>query len=329
VLSLPKTEIEWKWAHIFFNYEFGFLKRGLIGQVFNWLSISTSFDNFNVFSSIMIFLVIWFYYHLIKNMPLAYSFIFGFLFLTSPLLLKNLIYDWGRFDQIAIAYLFACLICLTDKRFHRLSYILLLLSPILLFIHEATILWIFPILLAIAYLEKPKLLYILIPLTCVCFVIILSFGSLKVNPPDYIEQLEKWAAPRWIHFSIVNTLTNSFSHSLEISIPAILPNLKSKQGIIGLIELASLLGLLVFVRSRLIVLFTVASLIIATFLFCVALDHFRWMSLIAFIMLTSLIYAQKKGMLRDSKFLPAYCICLSLMNIFVEPVGIWLTIISL
>src|SRR5688572_33327882 len=120
----------------------------------------------------MIFLVIWFYYHLIKKINLKYFFIFGLLFITSPLLLKNLIYDWGRFDQIAIAYLFACLIFLTDKRFERLSYILLLLSPILLFIHEATILWVFPILFAITYFEKPKLLYILIPLTCVCFFII-------------------------------------------------------------------------------------------------------------------------------------------------------------
>lgn len=327
VLSLKKMEVDWKWAHMFFNYDYGFLKRGLPGQLFNWLGISTGYDNFLVFSSIMMCLVIWFYYQAIKNMSSIFFILFALIFLTSPLLLKNLIYDWGRFDQLAIIYLFASVIALTDKALDKLATALILLSPSLLFIHEATILWFFPLFFTLVCLEKPRWLLYLLPVCTASFLLILNYGHLKVYPPEYYELLNQWSQPRWVHPSIVNTLTNTLSQSLEMSIPAIIPNLVSKQGIIGSIELIAMLGLLFFVRSPKLIMLTIAALLISLGLFAVALDHFRWMSLMGFIMLTVLIYARRKLLLFYSHYLLVYVLLLSAINVFLGPVGIWLTLI--
>lgn len=327
VLSLEKVEIDWKWAHMFFNYEYGFLKRGLLGQLFKWLHIPTTYDNFLVFSSIMMVLVVWFYFQATKNMPVHFFLIFALLFLTSPLFLKNLVYDWGRFDQLAIVYLFVAVVLLTEKTLDRCASLFILLSPVLLFIHEATILWFFPILFILVYLEKPRWLLYLLPACTISFLLILNYGNLKVFPSEYYELLNQWSQPRWIHPSIVNTLTNSFSQSLEMSIPAVIPNLVSKQGIVGSIELAAMLVLLFFVRSPKLILLTMLALCISLVLFVVALDHFRWMSLMAFMILTILLYAWRKSLLVYSHYFFAYCFVLSITNLFFGPVGIWLTLI--
>jgi len=320
ILFIEKFAIEWKWAHIFFSYEYGFMKRGLLGQVFRVLSIPTDLDNFKVFSVFMLLGVVVTYYNLIKKFSHKTFFEFAPFFISSPLLLKNLIYDWGRFDQIAIAVIFLQIIWVGEK---RKSHYLLLLTPLLIFIHEGTVLWAFPIIFTIAYFENRKTLYLVAPLVLYSVLAILIWGGLDIDADTYLKRLNAWAAPNSVHWAIIYTLTASIKDSIAYSLVGLEINVNSDRGHLAIVLLASSIISLSFLKSMLLVAFNILSLISASALFVVANDHFRWVALMGMINLFFLLYAHKKNQIKDTKILRFYLVAMSIVGLLLPPIGIY------
>lgn len=319
-LCIPKTEIEWKWAHIYFSYEFGFMKRGLIGEIFRISKIPTSLDNFKVLSVLMLLGVVTLFFRLIKGAEHKIYFALAALFLSSPLLLKNLVYDWGRFDQIGIMVVFLQLLWLDDKARLRWLY---LLSPLLVLIHEGTLLWIFPTLLLMAYREDKNVLLYLLPSLGITVACILRWGGLDVEPDAYLASLENWAKPNSVHWAIIYTLTASISDSIHYSLDALPANIQSNRGYVSVALLALHSLPMTFYKNNQLILFNVASLFIASSLFLIANDHFRWMALMGMINLFFLLYANKRHELKNTQLLAVYLLLLSALELFMSPVGVF------
>lgn len=318
VLCISKTEIEWKWAHIYFSYEYGFMKRGLIGEIFRLSHIPSDLDNFKVLSVLMLLGVVTLFFNLIKDTKVFLG--FAALFLCSPLLLKNLVYDWGRFDQIAIMVVFLQLLWLDEKTKLRYLY---LGSPLLVFMHEGTLLWTFPALLTIAYLEDRKVLLYLLPALGLSVISILLWGGLDVNPEQYLASLQSWAKPNTVHWAIIYTLTASIQDSIHYSVPALLINAQSERGYVAIALLALHSIPLVFYKNNQLILFNVTALVVACSLFLIANDHFRWIALMGMINLFFLIYAYKRNYLKDLNMLCAYLLVMSAIELFMAPVGVF------
>lgn len=324
-LFVQKSGFEWKWCHLFFSYEFGFLKRGLIGQLFRIFSIPATWDNFAIFSSLMLTGVTFTFYNLIKNISnLAFT-AFAVLFICTPALLRNLVHDWGRFDQIAIIFIFLLLLCTNNFRKFRG---LLCLSPLLLFMHEATLIWAFPTILAITFLTDRKSAYLLTPIVILCEVLILKFGELNVDANTYTQKLMMWATPTPtptpISPRVVATLTDRVSDVIAVSVSALTSNIHITAGKIAIGVLLSFMGTLYFIKDKIVIGFALLSLFSACVLFFVALDHFRWISLMCFIILFYLLYAHQKDLIRNEKIFYFYLILLGILGLFFNPVGIYL-----
>jgi len=319
-LIVKKSGFEWKWCHLFFSYEFGFLKRGLIGQLFRTLSISTSWDNFAIFSTLMLTGVIFAFHNLIKNVSTRAFLAFALLFVCTPVLLRNLSHDWGRFDQIALAFIFVLLLCTENiKQFRAL----LCLSPLLLFIHEATAVWALPTILAITFLTDRKSVYFITPVIIICGACILAFGGLNMDPDVYGAKLVAWASPIPIYPTVISTLTESTQSSIATSLPVLATNIHTKEGITAIGILLSFIASLFFIKDKVVVGFAILSLLSACVLFIVALDHFRWVSLMCFIVLFYLLYAHQKNLIRNKNAFYYYLMTLSILGLFFNPIGIY------
>jgi len=319
-LAIDKVGIEWKWAHIFFSYEYGFLKRGLIGEVLRLIQIPTDLDNFKILSVLMLVGVTTAFFNIIKKEPTKVFIGLSLIFLCSPLLLKNLVYDWGRFDQIAIMVVFLQLLWIGDT---RKSNYLLFCSPLLIFVHEATLLWAFPTILAIAFFENRKALYLLVPLIGVSAGVILIWGGLNIAPDKYLTLLEEWAKPNSVHWAIIYTLTASLKDSISYSVPALLINMHSERGHIAETLCVISSTPLFFYKQWIWMIFNFLALISASVLFIIANDHFRWISLLGIINLFFLLYAYKKNQIRNVELMATYLIFIGIIESFMPPVGVF------
>lgn len=320
-LVTQKAGFEWKWSHLFFSYEQGFLKRGLIGEIFNILAIPTTWDNFAIFSALLLTGVIVTFHQLLKNMDVLSYCAFAVAFIGMPVFLRNLAHDWGRFDQIALIFVFLLLFCLNNLAKFRL---LLCISPLLLFIHEATLLWVFPTVLVIAFFTDRKSAYLLAPVLLVCMAVILQWGNLDIDEGAYMTLMSEWASPIPIYPLVVKTLTESPQQVIAASVPALIANLQTAHGMFSVAIMLSVAASLFFIRDKVLVGFSFLSLLSACILFIVAVDFFRWISLLCFIVMFYLLYAHQRELIRNKTILNYYLILLGFTGLFFDPVGIHL-----
>lgn len=319
-LVTQKAGFEWKWSHLFFSYQEGFLKRGLIGEIFNILSIPTTWDTFAIFGALMLTGVIISFHQLLKNMDALSFFAFAAAFIGTPVLLRNLSHDWGRFDQIALIFVFLLLLSINNLSKFRL---LLSFSPLLLFIHEATLLWVFPTVLAITFFTDRKSAYILAPVLLACMAAILRWGNLDIDEGTYMTLMAEWAHPIPIYPLVVKTLTESPQQVIAFSIPAFIANIHTFHGMLSVGIILSMLVSLFLISDKMLLGFSLLSLLSACILFIVAVDFFRWISLMCFIVIFYLLYAHQRGLIHNATILNYYLILLGFAGFFLDPVGIY------
>ena len=135
------TSLEYNYQYYLYDYQFGFIKRGFIGSLINFLPFRTSFGLFKGISTIMIIIIGIIIVKIVDYIDFKNKF-FGYflvsLLVVNPSLLKNFWFDLGRFDIYGI--LMCLLIIYPFKK--NISTIILLFSPTILFIHEGFfILW--------------------------------------------------------------------------------------------------------------------------------------------------------------------------------------------
>ncbi len=154
-------------THWLFNYEHGFIKRGLVGEVLRLSGAEVTLQSLTAYqyaiilaaSAAFLAVILWF---VLKNCIAgqrwhnATIFAVALLLMTASGTLHQLIYEFGRFDAfglIALCAVFACTRLLPGG----LSLVVtLFLTVISILIHEALFLWVAPIAFWLWYFHAPS-----------------------------------------------------------------------------------------------------------------------------------------------------------------------------
>lgn len=175
--------LEYSYFYYLVDYENGFIKRGLIGEIFRLLGVSIYSYKIIVICKAIFFFLWFLIIKVLKKINFKNKAIFlvlVFFILLNPSLLKNYWIDLGRFDILgAIA---TCLMILSPKKYS--SILLFISTPLLLFIHEGQLFLfipsiIFSWILKNRYLIQQKKLYLPFYLLflVVCTVFISIYGN--------------------------------------------------------------------------------------------------------------------------------------------------------
>ena len=137
----------WSYTHYLFNYEYGFMKRGLIGEVISTVGgpAAMTYEVFWVLSSLVyvanMLLLFWLGRALIRTeQPLLAG---AALVFAGSLAIVYLSHTIGYFDHIG---LFVTLVALQLRRFYVRLAFLSFAMPIVLLTHEAMLVLFFPVL---------------------------------------------------------------------------------------------------------------------------------------------------------------------------------------
>jgi len=123
----------WNQDQFLINYnDFGFVKRGLIGTIFN-----IDDNNYKFYSKIIALTVVFFivaiFLLIFKNVNNIQTKKFLLLLALSPFLFLQLGYDFGRFDQFGIAFILLTFLFILKK---KSIFILEVFAPFTILIHE-------------------------------------------------------------------------------------------------------------------------------------------------------------------------------------------------
>lgn len=133
----PTTHLEWKFSHVLFDYEFGFIKRGLVGELFaRAVDQATIRQFFWTFAGLYLVLIAAVAAALAALPPTASPVLLLYACAT-PMLLRNVFHDWGRFDVFGLVMLW--LIVLALARGWRGRILLYALAPLTAFFHEVNL----------------------------------------------------------------------------------------------------------------------------------------------------------------------------------------------
>lgn len=270
----------WNYTHYLFDYQFGFIKRGLIGETFRQLGISRSFE---VISIISIFISVLFgiiFFHFLTQKK-SLSKVFIVLALTSSATIAHFMYDRSRYD--VIIYLLAFLGFYFNRQ--RLSYLLITVILVInLFIHEASFFFLCPLLIYLNYTFHKNLKISCAQSTIVLLITYLigSYGAINISYDEhlnYLKSIYPLTAPSSVevlHHTELATNTKSTLHEAF-----------SKRRILHHLYLAIYLIPHLILLKRFFKLKEVNKHIKWAFLlslsplclYPIALDHFRWWSI--------------------------------------------------
>ena len=133
-LTNPYLNIIWWNRDIFLiNYELlGFVKKGLIGTIFNINQENLAFFS-KTLATIIIILSIFIYSLVVIDKNLIKEKKYLILFGISPFFFSNIGYDFGRLDHLGIVFILLLTLLIIKKKD---IFILEIVSPILILIHE-------------------------------------------------------------------------------------------------------------------------------------------------------------------------------------------------
>jgi hypothetical protein len=205
----------WSMTHWAFNYRHGFIKRGLIGEIFSRLVgpvtvpnvITASWLLMALLAGTMVFLFI---ASALRQPDRLGTWLFGIVAITHSATIPRLVWDLGRHDHFLLLILLACLAVL-----YRAPPVwrLLVIPPLCvigLLIHEGFFFMFLPLIFAVWFYEEgsklfwPKVAIII----CMCAILffIQTFGTIS-NPQLY-------TFPSNNYISVYNGLSYNIHHEL-------------------------------------------------------------------------------------------------------------------
>ena len=102
-LAFKDLTMAWNIGHYAVNYtDFGFVKRGLVGSLYNLINGSFSQESLLLFQSLFILFLILITHFFFSKLNLKKSFIY-ILFIVSPATFLQFSSDLGRFDPILVS----------------------------------------------------------------------------------------------------------------------------------------------------------------------------------------------------------------------------------
>lgn len=305
VLSLKLPINDWTLTHWVFNYQDEFLKRGLIGTILlcfseTWTTQALTGLSIILFVTVSIML-------LSVGIKFCNQSKLAFTLLTylviAPFTIQHMGFDLSRFDQFGLLFLLIFLSMLHN----RLIYIVYLLIPLGILIHETFVFLFLPTffaLILIKYRENlKKTLFhsgIIILLSLTTFVLVAMYGGSDTKDLEQFNaDLTKIMTPQInSHSALI------YFRSLEDNITLTLDSLLSRKMLRNAVRFILVMGPFLFLlikawkevfnslsesnRKRLILCLLAQSS--CFLLFFLGLDFFRWISALATCNLILLIY---------------------------------------
>ena len=151
------THLEWKFSHILFDYHFGLIKRGLVGEVFSWATPHVTIDQFFWVFAALNMVLIGLIAATLMALPRASAILLLVFLCLTPMLLRQVIYDWGRFDIFGLIAIWALALMLIRDVPGRIW--VYALAPLTGFAHEVNLVIVCPFAcVAILLFEPPSVL---------------------------------------------------------------------------------------------------------------------------------------------------------------------------
>ncbi|MCY7295035.1 hypothetical protein [Alteromonas sp. a30] len=143
---------DWKFTHYLFNYEYGFIKRGLVGELFAFFSPNIHFQSVVSFSYLLVIalsvvLVAMWSQVFFKDRSKA-ALLLALIAIVSPFTIQHLVYDLGRFDAITALLALATIGAIKNTKGPSQFLLVNLLLSTSLLVHEAAFFMFFPLIFA-------------------------------------------------------------------------------------------------------------------------------------------------------------------------------------
>lgn len=197
-ISLPQYPLFAKLAQWLISYEFGFVKRGMVGSIISVIPIQPGYI-FLLSCALIVHIVLLFALIAYSARRLSEGsnnswLLFLLLFMGSSATIQHFTYDMGRFDHFLLLILLASLAILDFKP--KLKWLIVPMCLIGMLIHEAFFFLFFPFILAASFYllqNSPQQKAFLTTLSMTVFIIlvfIVVFGSMEtIDEAAYLEYL--------------------------------------------------------------------------------------------------------------------------------------------
>lgn len=226
-LSVPEEVGIFKLTHWLFTYEFGFIKRGLIGSIISMLNCQPSYGFLVscalIVNAALLIVLLAFVSRCLSPKGNISWFLFNLLFICSSATIAHFSYDLGRFDQFGLLILLLSLIILGQKA--ELKWFIVLLFMIGILIHEAFFFLFFPFITMLAYYvlrshPNQKLFVTILSSTMLIALTIISlYGHMTLDSKTYADILvSRSGLPLSGNSSVILILYRSLEENIAFSL---------------------------------------------------------------------------------------------------------------
>lgn len=294
-LKIPFKGIEYSYFYYLIDYHFGFVKRGLIGEIFSISGVKIDVYKVLAFNKLLFLLFGILIICIIKKINFKnkiFEIIIFFFILFNPALLKNYWLDLGRFDIYGA--IVTCLMIISNKKTMNFLFVF---SPLLLMVHEAQLVLFIPSIIFIWFLRnnllsiKNKIIFGVFALFLVITIILTTiYGESNASISNLKQYMDYKNNSDYNYFFESNLYSGNTFVDIKNSI---IFNLKHFKlfilGGISLVYSAYILSRFSYIldiqiegrKMKLLILI----LIINFSIFLLGLDGYRWISNITFSLL--------------------------------------------
>jgi hypothetical protein len=287
-----------------FNYEYEFLNRALVGEVFRQLGLTGNYKFLNLYAySIAVIAIVMLYFYFSQFRPSTdnqQQLYFLAFFAISPATISHIGFDIGRYDQLNLIILILAVMLVSRGALIRAS----LLAAVGVFVHQPFVVIFLPLLVAIAIAENGRASFASGVKVAFFPILALAFIMLQGNPEILNErELNSALLKSYPHFR-----PNSIAASIEVfflDLPrafalTIVPYSKPSTWLY-LSAAGTYFALLIAVywqffkhvsepKLQLVMIAPFASLA----LFLLGVDYYRWIALISLNMFLAYAYVSHK-----------------------------------
>jgi len=134
MLLQARTHLDWKLTHLLIDYELGFVKRGLLGEIVGRVAEPVTLDLFFWLFAVLYLGLVALMTAVLARLPRSVGILALLLLATGPMLFRNVVHDWGRLDLFGLASLW--LVALALVRDWPGRAVIYALAPLTALFHE-------------------------------------------------------------------------------------------------------------------------------------------------------------------------------------------------
>jgi hypothetical protein len=215
-LSLAQAPalINWSYTHWAFTYDYGFVKRALIGQILASFvppdSLYAVIERLALVSSVCASAsLIFFFFRPFLRSRQPGQFVFAVLATTHFGTVQHFFYDLGRFDQLGLLLCLGCLLTIEKCRQRVTAVVILVSCCVGVLIHEAFFVIYLPLIMAYwRFRQSPDLstlLQLAVVLPATVLLVFANGAKPQIAQVEYVQHLKDIHGP-WIDEKSVQVL---------------------------------------------------------------------------------------------------------------------------